>query len=107
MEHPDAHGLNMKFFIKKPISRLLRYELLLHSILEETPSGHDDTKTIPAVLDVIKSLEKDAELGVLSAKRKVEIWRYNTSLVFEASEYFVRLFFGFYLSEQHKFNAHV
>ena len=73
----------MKAFINRPIPRLLRYELLLTSILDETPEGHEDKETIPQVLEVIKALGKDTEPGVVSAKQKVEVWRYNSSLVFK------------------------
>ena len=61
----------MKSFINRPIPRLLRYELLLKGILDETQSGHDDRVAIPEVLDVIKSLGKETEPGVASAKQKV------------------------------------
>ena len=76
----------MKNFINRPIPRLLRYELLLRSILEETPSGHEDVESIPHVIDVIKALGKETEPGVTSAKQKVELWRYNSNLVFKAGE---------------------
>lgn len=85
----------MKSFINRPIPRLLRYELLLQGVLKETPAGHDDLDTIPAVLDVIKGLGKETEPGVVSAKQKVELWRYNANLVFKPGEYVVRLFLSF------------
>ncbi|KZT00585.1 Dbl domain-containing protein [Laetiporus sulphureus 93-53] len=84
--HPDARKLDMKAFINRPIPRLLRYELLLKSILDETPEGHEDRETIPQVLDLIKALGKEAEPGVMSAKQKVEVWRYNSNLVFKPGE---------------------
>jgi hypothetical protein len=80
----------MKNFINRPIPRLLRYELLLKNILEETPAGFEDLDTIPAVLDVIKGLGKESEPGVVSAKQKVELWRYNANLVFKVGENIVR-----------------
>jgi hypothetical protein len=76
----------MKNFINRPIPRLLRYELLLKGILDETPPGHEDREAIPHVLDVIKALGKETEPGVVSAKQKVELWRYNSNLVFKAGE---------------------
>ncbi|KAI0794364.1 Dbl domain-containing protein [Fomes fomentarius] len=85
--HPDAHRLDMKNFINRPIPRLLRYELLLKNILDETPEGHEDRDYIPQVLDVIKALGKETEPGVVSAKQKVEVWRYNSNLVFKSGEY--------------------
>ncbi|KAI0714198.1 Dbl-like domain-containing protein [Cerioporus squamosus] len=85
--HPDAHRLDMKNFINRPIPRLLRYELLLKNILDETPEGHEDRDYIPQVLDVIKALGKETEPGVVSAKQKVEVWRYNSNLVFKGGEY--------------------
>ncbi|OJT02956.1 Rho1 guanine nucleotide exchange factor 1 [Trametes pubescens] len=84
--HPDSHRLDMKNFINRPIPRLLRYELLLKNILDETPEDHEDKDYIPQVLDVIKSLGKETEPGVVSAKQKVEVWRYNSNLVFKSGE---------------------
>ncbi len=80
----------MKNFINRPIPRLLRYELLLKGILDETPPGHDDRKDIPQVLEVIKSIGKDTEPGVVSAKQKVELWRYSSYLIFKHGETVVR-----------------
>lgn len=80
----------MKNFINRPIPRLLRYELLLKGIMEETPAGHDDHESIPQVIDVIKALGKESEPGVFSAKQKVEVWRYNANLVFKPGEAIVR-----------------
>lgn len=79
----------MKNFINRPIPRLLRYELLLKNILDETPEGHEDRDYIPQVLDVIKALGKETEPGVVSAKQKVEVWRYNSNLVFKKEEQIV------------------
>ncbi|ESK83843.1 signal transducer [Moniliophthora roreri MCA 2997] len=87
VKHPDAHKLDIKNFINRPIPRLLRYELLLKGIMEETPPTHEDRKEIPQVLEVIKSLGKDTEPGVVSAKEKVELWRYNSNLVFKPGEW--------------------
>jgi hypothetical protein len=89
VRHPDAHRLDMKTFINRPIPRLLRYELLLRGILEETASHHEDHETIPQVIDVIKAIGKEAEPGVQSAEQKVELWRYNSNLVFKPGEVIV------------------
>ncbi|TCD64248.1 hypothetical protein EIP91_004317 [Steccherinum ochraceum] len=84
--HPDANRLDMKHFVNRPIPRLLRYELLLKSILDETPDNHDDKTTIPLVLEAIKALGWDTERGVFAAKQKVEIWRYHSQIVFKDGE---------------------
>ncbi|KAF7371013.1 hypothetical protein MSAN_00735500 [Mycena sanguinolenta] len=55
-------------------------------ILDETPQNHDDRKEIPQMLEVIKALGKDTEPRVVSAKQKVELWRYNSNLVFKPGE---------------------
>ncbi|KAJ7614694.1 Dbl-like domain-containing protein [Mycena polygramma] len=86
VRHADAHRLDMKNFINRPIPRLLRYELLLKGILDETPDGHDDRYSIPQLIEIIKALGKESEPGVGSAKQKVELWRYNSNLVFKAGE---------------------
>ncbi|KAL1707909.1 CNH domain-containing protein [Schizophyllum commune] len=85
--HPDAHRLDMKNFINRPIPRLLRYELLLKNVLDETPPGHEDRNEIPSVLELIKALGKETEPGVVSAKQKVELWRYHSNLVFKPGEF--------------------
>lgn len=90
LKHAEARRLDMKTFINRPIPRLLRYELLLRTILEETSPAHDDRNSIPQVIEVIKSLGKDTEPGVQSAKLKVEVWRYNSNLVFKPGEFTVR-----------------
>ena len=76
----------MKNFVHRPVARLARYELLLTSILKETPPGHEDRETIPQTLDVLRTLLKETNTGVKSANERVEIWRYNQNLVFKPGE---------------------
>jgi hypothetical protein len=83
----------MKNFIYRPIPRLLRYDLLLKGVLEVTPPGHEDRDAIPHVLDVLKALGKETEPGVVSAKQKVELWRFNSSIVFKTGESVVSILF--------------
>uniref|UniRef100_A0A0W0F0H3 Putative Dbl-like domain-containing protein n=1 Tax=Moniliophthora roreri TaxID=221103 RepID=A0A0W0F0H3_MONRR len=85
--NPEARRLDMKNFINMPISRLLRYQLLLKGILDETSPGHEDQEDIPQVLETIKALGKDIEPGVASAKQKVELWRFNSNFVFKPGEF--------------------
>ncbi|KAG7094177.1 hypothetical protein E1B28_007786 [Marasmius oreades] len=87
VRHPEANRLDMKSFINRPIPRLLRYELLLKNVMDETIPGHEDHQDIPQVLEVIKALGKDSEPGVVSAKQKVELWRYNSNIVFKPGEW--------------------
>jgi RHO1 GDP-GTP exchange protein 1/2 len=86
VQHPDAHTLDMKGFINRPILQLLRYDELLRAILDQTPRGHEDHGSIPPVLDVIKALGHDTEPGVHSAKQKVKLWGFNAGLVFKRGE---------------------
>ncbi|KAF8645045.1 hypothetical protein AX16_008106 [Volvariella volvacea WC 439] len=86
IRHPDAHRLDMKSFINRPIPRLLRYELLLKNISDHTPPDHPDREVIPEVIDIIKSLGKETEPGVESAKQKVRLWKFNSDLVSKAEE---------------------
>lgn len=58
--------------------------------MEESSPTHEDRESIPQVLEIIKSLGKETEPGVESAKQKVELWRYNSNLVFKAGEVIVR-----------------
>jgi hypothetical protein len=76
----------MKNFVNRPIPRLARYELLLKGIVEASAEGHEDHDSIPHVIDVIKSLLKETQPGVASAEQKVEVWRYNSNLVFKTGE---------------------
>ncbi|KAG5730352.1 Rho1 guanine nucleotide exchange factor 1 [Termitomyces sp. T112] len=86
IRHPDAHRLDMKNFINRPIPRLLRYELLLKAILEQTPEGSADLERIPATIHLIKSLGKETESGVFAAKQKVDLWRLEANFVFKPGE---------------------
>lgn len=87
VRHPDAHRLDMKNFINRPIPRLLRYELLLKSIFDETTAAHEDRQSIPEIINIIKALGKETEPGVESAKGKVELWRYNSNLTFKPGDW--------------------
>jgi hypothetical protein len=84
--------MDMKSFIVRPVYRLLRYELLLRGLLEETSAGHGDLESIPALLDVIKGLGKEIEPRVMSAKQKQKVWEYTAKLDFKAGEHIVCLF---------------
>jgi hypothetical protein len=90
VRHPEANRQDMKAFVNRPIPRLLRYQLLMESVLKETPADHEDRAAIPQLLEVIKSLGKETEPGVAGAEQKVEVWRYNTHLVFKPGEQVVR-----------------
>jgi hypothetical protein len=92
IRHPGAQRLGMAHFINRPIPRLLRYELLLKGILEASPLGHEDRSAIPNVVEILKSLGKDTEPGVSSANQKVDLWKYNSSIVFKPGEHFVSSF---------------
>jgi hypothetical protein len=91
VRHPDANRQDMKSFVNRPIPRLLRYQLLMESVLKETPEGHEDRHAIPQLLEVIKALGKETEPGVAGAEQKVELWRYNSNLVFKPGEAVVSL----------------
>ena len=86
VRHADAHRLDMKNFVDKPIPRLPSYESLSETLIEETPTGHEDLDTIPAGLDAIKGHGEGTKPGVVSAKQKAELWRYNADLVFKVGE---------------------
>ncbi|KAL5513096.1 TUS1 [Sanghuangporus vaninii] len=86
VKHPDSRRLDMKSFVHRPVARLARYELLLTSILKETPPNHEDRETIPQTMEVLRSLLKETNTGVKSANERVEIWRYNQNLVFKPGE---------------------
>lgn len=80
----------MKSFVHRPVARLPRYSLLLNSILGETPPEHEDQDAIPQTDEVLKTLTKETDTSVASAKERVEIWTYNANLVFKQGEAIVR-----------------
>lgn len=84
--NPEARKLNLKSFINRPISRILRYDLLLKRILGETPENHEDQKSIPEVLPVVRDLNKAMDHAIVAPKRKVEMWRYHRNLVWRPGE---------------------
>ncbi|KAF9236101.1 hypothetical protein BU15DRAFT_64291 [Melanogaster broomeanus] len=84
--HPDPDRLDMKNFINRPVPRHLRYELLLNSMLEETPAGHEDRKAILQALEIINSLGKDSEPGVDSTKENVQLWCYHSNVALKVGK---------------------
>lgn len=86
MRHPDARKLDLKGFVFRPIPRLLRYDLLLRAVMKTLPEGHEDLETIPQILDLIKDLGKAVDAGVSTATKKVELWNYNSNLIFKPGE---------------------
>ncbi|OJA14150.1 hypothetical protein AZE42_12090, partial [Rhizopogon vesiculosus] len=86
IRHPDAHRLDMKNLLNRPIPRLLRYQLLLKVILDETPAGHEDREAIPELLETLKVLCKETDPGIQLAQQKVQLWCYNSNLQFKPGE---------------------
>ncbi|KAI0050993.1 Dbl-like domain-containing protein [Auriscalpium vulgare] len=84
--HPDSNRLDMKSFVNRPIPRLARYELLLKGVMEASPEGHEDHESIPQVIDLIKSMLRETQPGVVAAELKAELWKYNANLVFKPGE---------------------
>ena len=76
----------MKSFVHRPVARLPRYSLLLTSILHETPPEHEDQEAIPQADEVLRALARETDTAVASAKERVEIWTYNSNLVFKQGE---------------------
>ncbi|KAG6819070.1 hypothetical protein H0H93_015764 [Arthromyces matolae] len=74
VRQPDAHRTTMKDFLNCPLPRLLQYVELLRAILELTPRGHEDLKTIPDLIEMIESLARETEPGVASSKQKGRAW---------------------------------
>jgi hypothetical protein len=85
--HPDANQQDMKAMVNRSITRLHQYQLLMESLLKETPVNHDDWGTIPKLLEAIKALGKEtSKPGVASSEQKLEVRRYNSNLVFKPGE---------------------
>ncbi|KAG6872317.1 hypothetical protein C0995_010920 [Termitomyces sp. Mi166 len=84
--YPDAHRTTMKDFLNCPFPRLLQYVEMLRAILELTPRGHEDLKSIPDLIEMIESLARETEPGVASSKQKVQLWTYNANIIFRPGE---------------------
>lgn len=93
MRHPEARKLDIKAFINRPIPRMLRYNLLLSSILAVTPEGHSDQQDIPLVSELIGALGRSMDHCTATAERKVELWRYQRNLRWKAGEEVVSVLF--------------
>jgi hypothetical protein len=77
----------MQNFIKVPLSSLVRYERLLKSIQKATPLDSEDRTDLANVLTLLNDLRKDTDIAVTSAVQKVELQKYNESLVFTPGEF--------------------
>lgn len=82
LHNPGRHEIN--HYINRPISRLLRYTLLLKDILSAQiaagPPDHVDIEAIPQIIDLIDSLAKAGQKGVTINTAKVELRHLNTTL---------------------------
>ncbi|KAF9441660.1 Dbl homology domain-containing protein [Macrolepiota fuliginosa MF-IS2] len=88
IRYPGARRLGMEYFIYRPISRLLQYELLLNGLLDTAPPGHEDKSAIPNVIEILKSLGKDTEPGATSSKQRIDLWKFSSSIIFRPGEHF-------------------
>ncbi|KAH8833423.1 CNH domain-containing protein [Flagelloscypha sp. PMI_526] len=84
--HPNARNLDMENFIKCPLSSLTRYTRLLKSIQEETSPESRDRVEMSIAITLLSDLRKDTDIAMISAARKVELWKYNESLMFKPGE---------------------
>lgn len=70
--------------MNRPTARLLRYDLLLKSILKETKKtelpDHQDISTIPQILDLVGDLAKAINKATAINDAKVKLWQLKTSL---------------------------
>ncbi|OXG26963.1 hypothetical protein C359_04993 [Cryptococcus neoformans Bt120] len=84
LRDPMTNKQDIDHFMSRPIFRLLRYPLLLDPIrncLKETAGPDDpDYEQIPQVMEVIASLGKAIQKGVISNESKVELWAMQRTL---------------------------
>ncbi|THU99671.1 hypothetical protein K435DRAFT_964332 [Dendrothele bispora CBS 962.96] len=84
VKHVDNHHLDIKSFITCPASHLLHYEVLLNTMLDMSPAGHEDQKIIPIALEIIKSLHIEPSSAFAVDKNRVEIFQ---NIVFRVGEW--------------------
>lgn len=85
--HLDARKLDIRSFINRPIPRLLKYELILKNMLQDTPQDHPDQFDLSQVCDILRDLGIASQHGAVASKRKVDLWRYSADLVFNSGDY--------------------
>ncbi len=86
MQNPDARELDIQTFIHLPIPHLLRYEVLLMNVLQETPDNHTDVIFIPQIIEVLRALGEGTETSIASTTKKAELLRYHCNIVFKPGE---------------------
>src|SRR5882762_5865781 len=64
-----SHAWDLPSLLIKPVQRLLKYSLLLHAILEETPDGHGDKENLRKA----KSMMEAVSHAVNEGQRRREI----------------------------------
>ncbi|KAF8316675.1 Dbl-like domain-containing protein [Clavulina sp. PMI_390] len=84
--NPEANKLDIKSFINRPVSRILRYVLLLKRILGETPKTHPDQASIPEVVEMLEKLSSALNYAIEAPKKKVQMWKYHHNLVWKPGE---------------------
>ena len=88
--HPDARKLDIRSFINRPIPRLLKYELILKNMLNDTPPGSTDHADLGQICDILRDLGISSQHGAAASERKVFLWRYTADLVFQPGDHVVR-----------------
>ncbi|KAH9485619.1 Rho guanine nucleotide exchange factor gef1 [Psilocybe cubensis] len=64
-----THAWDLASLLIKPVQRLLKYPLLLHTIIDETPDSHPDKENLKAAKERIEELARNVNEG----RRRAEV----------------------------------
>ncbi|KAJ2924639.1 hypothetical protein H1R20_g12444, partial [Candolleomyces eurysporus] len=85
---PRIKKRDLKIFLSRPLTRLVRMNMLIEQILKRTDKDHDhpDVETLPIILTIVSDCIKATQPGIEAAEQKVKFWDLCENLVFQKGE---------------------
>lgn len=89
---PRVKKRDMKIFLNRPLTRLVRLKLLLEEMHKRTEKehGHPDTETLPIISGIVNDCIKATQPGIETAEQKVKFWDLCENIIFQRGEIIVR-----------------
>ncbi|RXW25502.1 hypothetical protein EST38_g301 [Candolleomyces aberdarensis] len=85
---PRIKKRDLKIFLSRPLTRLVRMNMLIEQMLKRTDKDHDhpDLETLPTILTIVSGCIKATQPGIEAAEQKVKFWDLCENLVFQKGE---------------------
>ncbi|KAF5341704.1 hypothetical protein D9611_001832 [Ephemerocybe angulata] len=85
---PRVKKRDFKIFLSRPLTRLVRLNLLVGEMHKRTNKdhGHPDVETLPIILGIVSDCIKATQPGIEAAEQKVKFWDLIENITFQKGE---------------------